>query len=407
MDQDQGAFAAELAARRSAAGLSLAQLAGRVHAHRAHLQRVETAQRWPAEPLARLLDDALAAHGVLLAAWRAGEAARITAATNTRAVAGSVRDSRELDAFLDTGLLNEAVTRAERAAAALAAAYLTNPPAPMLDAALIARQAVVRELRRAPASGQRRDLTRVAGQLSGVLAYAALDLGHAHAANAHAATALRCAATVGDLELASWVRGTQSLIARFSKDYRGALALARAGLDHAGAGTSTPRLLAGVAQSAANLGDRCETHRALDAARTAAEKAGPDALPGLFTFSQAKLAYYGASALMWLDEPDDARRSVTNAAEAIALWQAGDPVDRSLDDEALARVYAATAHIKLGELDAAAAQLHPVLTLPPDRRISWLRNRVADIGQLLTSNTFATSPTAAELREATTAFRRG
>ncbi len=62
---ERTAFLAELARRRAAEDLSLAQLAAAAHIHRAYLYRVETGERWPAEPVARLLDDALHAHGVL------------------------------------------------------------------------------------------------------------------------------------------------------------------------------------------------------------------------------------------------------------------------------------------------------------------------------------------------------
>lgn len=399
-------FAAELTGRRTAAGVSPAALAASAHVHRSYLHRVENGQRWPAEPVARLIDDALRAHGALLSVWHAADTARRGAAENARAVAASVRESYTLDALLDVAPLGEAVTTAERAAAALALDYLHTPPSPMLAAALDTRCAIVGELQRAPSTGQRRDLVRAAGYLSGVLAYAALDLGDPHAAARHAATAWRCAETTGDVELRAWVRGTQSLIARFTKDYRTALALARAGLDDSGPGTGAARLLAGVAQSAANLGDRADAHRALDAAENAAENARPDALPGLFTFSRAKLAYYGGSALMWLDDPGDLRRAAESANRGIALWQAGEPDDRSLDDEALAHVYAATAHVRLGELDAAAAMLVPVLDLPAERRISWLRHRLAEVSALLAAPRFTGSTTAGELRTAVEAFRR-
>lgn len=406
MDDGRAEFAAELAHRRAAAGLSLARLADAAHVHRAYLHRVENGQRWPAEPVARLLDDALRARGFLLAAWRTGDTARRTVAADARSVAASLRESRALDALLDAAPLGEAVTTAERAAATLALDYLHSPPAPMLSAALDARCAVVAELRRAPSTGQRRDLIRAAGYLCGVLAYAALDLNHARAAAEHAATALRCADATGDRELRAWVQGTRSLIARFTQDYRTALALARAGLDDAGPGTSAPRLLAGVAQSAANLGDRTQAHRALSAAESAADHAAPDSLPGLFTFSRAKLAYYGGSALMWLDDPTDLRRAAESAARGVTLWQTGDPDDRSLDDEALAHVYAAGAHTRLGELDAAAAMLAPVLGLPPERRISWLRRRVADVADHLGAPRYSGSTAAAELRTAVEAFAR-
>lgn len=406
MDGDRrAAFAIELARRRAAEGLSLAQLAGAAHVNRSYLYRVETRERWPAEPVARLLDDALGAHGVLLSAWQAGEDTRRAVADNARCVATSVRESRALDALIDDVPVGEAVTAAEKAAAALAVDYLRQPPGPMLTAALNARATVVRELTRAPSTGQRRDLIRAAGYLSGVLAYATLDLDHPDAAAEHAATAWRCAVSSGDRELAAWVRGTQSLIARFGHDYGTALALARDGLDHApGGGTSRPRLLAGIAQSAANLGDRGETHRALDAAEDATDHAGADAFAGLFRFSRAKLAYYGGSALMWLPAPADTRRAADSALSAISLWEGGDPADRSQDDEALAHVYAASSSVRLGELDAAAALLRPVLVLPRERRISWLQRRVGEIGGQLAAPRFAGSSAAAELQAAVQAF---
>jgi transcriptional regulator with XRE-family HTH domain len=390
--------------RRSAAGLSLGRLAESVHVNRSYLYRVETGERWPTEPVARLLDDALHAHGAVFRLWEAGETARREEASNAKSVVTSLRDSHTLDALLADVPLGEAVTTAEKAAAALAVDYLANPPGPMLRAALDARRAVVGELRRAPSTAQRRDVIRAAGYLSGVLAYATLDLNHPSAASEHAATAMRCAESARDRELAAWVRGTQSLIARFEKDFPTALALAQDGLRVAGPGTSTPRLLAGVAQSAANLGDRAEAHRALNAAEAAANDAGRDSLPGLFTFSRAKLSYYGGSALMWLPEKSDSRRAADSAESAIVQWQTGDPADRSLDDEALAHVYAGTAYVRLGELDAAASALAPVLTLPTERRISWLRRRVGEITALLDDGRFAASVVAAELRSAVSAF---
>lgn len=403
-DDVRSVFGAELSRQRMAAGFSLGGLAECAHVNRSYLFRVERGERWPTEPIARLLDDALHADRALFRLWEIGDAARQATAANMRTVAASLRDSRALDELLADVPLGEAVTAAEMAAAALAVDYLANPPAPMLRAALKARTTVVTELRRAPSTGQRRDLIRVAGYLSGVLAYATLDLDHAGAAVEHASTALRCAESAGDRELGGWVRGTQSLIARFRKEYRSALDLAQDGLRIAGTGTSTPRLLAGVAQSAANLGDRAETHRALNAAEDAADHAGPDSLPGLFTFSRAKLAYYGGSALMWLPEKSDSRRSAESAESAIRQWQNGDPADRSLDDESLAHVYAATSYIRLAELDDAAAALAPVLALPAERRISWLRRRVGEIVDLLDGQPFHGSSSAAELRSAAEAF---
>jgi len=389
-------FAADLARRRAAAGLSLAQVAAAAHIHRGYLHRVEAGRQWPTRPVARLLDDAFRARGVLLGAWRDGEAARQLAAEDERRITASVRESQRLVRLLDDAPLGEAVTIAEQATAAIAVEYLHQPPTPTLTAALDARTAIVRALHRAPNAEQRCDLIHAAGYLSVVLAYTALDLDHARAAADHAAAAWCCAAAAGDRELAAWVRGTQSLVAGFERDFPTALALARDGLDHyTGQGTGTTRLLVSVALDSSSLGDRAETYRALDAATDAADHAGPHPFPGLFTYSRAKLAHCGSVALTRFDEPADARRAVVSASTAIALWQVGDPADP--DNEALAHVSAATAGVQLGELDAAAAMLDVVLALPAERRISWLRRSVARVGDLLTAPRFRGSTAAGDL----------
>ncbi|MPZ67785.1 MAG: helix-turn-helix domain-containing protein [Pseudonocardiaceae bacterium] len=375
-------FAAELARLRAAAGLSFADLAAAAHCHRAYLHRLETGQRWPSRPVAAQLDAALDARRTLLAAWARGDAEHREEAEHRHLLAVSLRSSEQLDALLDPPAgqaADDALARAD----ALGRAYLTTPPGPALRAALAARDATVTRLAGLHRAAPRRELTRAAGYLSGVLAYAALDLGNPGAAAAHAATAYRAGTATGDGALLAWTCGTQSLIARFEQDYATARDLARDGLAHSDGGTAGPRLLAGQAQSLANLGDRAGTHRALTAAETARERAGPDELGGLFEFSPAKLSYYGGSALIWLPEIDDARRGLAGATEAIALWEAGDPAAIPADDHALAHVYAATAAVHLADLDQAAAFLAPVFALPTERRISWLRKRVGRVGDLL------------------------
>ncbi len=396
------AFAAELCRCRAAAGLSLGRVAADAHVHRAYLHRVEHAERWPSRAVAAALDGALNARGVLLDAWARGETEHREAAEHRRLLAASLRSSAELDALLDPPP-GQAADDALAAADGLGLAYLSTPPGPMLQRALAARDRTMTRLAGLHRAGPHRELTRAAGYLSGVLAYAALDLGDDRAAAAHAATAHRAGEVVGDGALLAWTRGTQSLIARFGQRYATALELAQAGMTDAGGGTAAPRLLAGQAQSLANLGDADGAHRALTAAETARDRAGSDELGGLFTFSPAKLAYYGGSALIWLDGADDARRALDGAVEAITLWEAGERAELPEDDHALAHVYAATAAVQLGELDRAAAMLTPVLALPAERRISWLRKRVTRVDELLGADRFAGSDEADALRTAVTA----
>ncbi|MGH3774514.1 MAG: helix-turn-helix domain-containing protein [Pseudonocardiaceae bacterium] len=66
-------FAVELARRRADAGYSLADLATRAHVNRGYVHRLERGERWPTVTVARAVDTALCADGVLLATWEAAD----------------------------------------------------------------------------------------------------------------------------------------------------------------------------------------------------------------------------------------------------------------------------------------------------------------------------------------------
>ena len=195
------------------------------------------------------------------------------------------------------------------------------------------------------------------------------------------------------------MRGTESLIARFQKNYAEAASIIEDGMKYAGPGTSIVRLLCGAAQCAANLGNSVGTQHFLDAALEARDQAQPDTVNGLFTFSYAKQLYYAGSSLMWLRDAPALRRAVRDSEEAITLWEHEGEQFRSLDDEALAHVYIATARLKLGEIEGAMEVVRPILTLPPERQISWIRRRIAELAVHLKDERFANSRAAACARD--------
>jgi transcriptional regulator with XRE-family HTH domain len=360
----RAAFAEELRQLRTIRGLSLSGLAQEIHFSRGYIGNVETGGKFPEAEFAELADRALRAGGTLLRAWREAHTEREATDKTRRLLNASLRDSELLaDALDHEHDLAEIHARVEH----LAVDYLASPAPPIMAQALELRAEVIGRLKTHDhRPSERADLFLAAGRLCGVLSYAALDLGHPDTAFTHTRAAWSCAEKIADNELRAWVRGTQSLIARFQTDYHRALDLILDGKRYAGYGTSQARILCGEAQCLANLGDATAANRTLDAAQDARTKIiQPDSLGGLFEFTETKQRYYAGSALIWLNGEPNAQRAAQEAQAAISRWQQEPPASRSLDDEALAHVYLGTARLQLGDLDGAMAAIRPILDLPP------------------------------------------
>ena len=301
--------------------------------------------------------------------------------------------------------LSTLIAQAYATADDLAIRYLTSPPAPILAEAHERRRQLLLMLHDQIPPAMARDLYLVAGLLSGISAYACLDLGHPDAATAQAEAGHVCAAYGGHDGLRAWMYGTQSLIARFEGRYAQALDLARRGLEYTTSGSALDRLRCGEAQSLACLGDRDGARHALALADEAREKlAAPDVAGGIFTFTEAKHAYYSGSALIWLPGLEEARVAEEQSRRAIELFAAGPPEQRNLADEALAHVYLGTARVTLGDLDGVIDAIRPVLDIPPEQRISWQRKRLARLGDMLHGHRFQRSCVATALQEEISAF---
>lgn len=394
----QATFAVLFKHLRVESGLSYRELERPTLATRGWISNVASGARWPERDWVNRADKVLKANGLLLRAWDAGQAERDEEKRTRSLLIMSVKDSEEIirstapDA-VDVDALNES-------AASLGVAYLSSPAAPMLDQGTKLRSEIIRRIREgAVRPHEVDDLYLAASRTSGVLSYAALDLGNADAAATHARAAWQLADAARDDELRAWVRGTESLIARFQKDYGRGGQFIVDGLKYAGPGTSTVRLLCGAAQCAANSGDSAAAQHILDVALNARDDAKPDTVNGLFAFSYAKQLYYAGSSLMWLDDEPALRRAARDAQEAIALWEHEGEQFRSLDDEALAHVYRATALIKLGEIEGAMAAVRPILNLPPERQISWIRRRIAELTVHLDDERYKKSRAAADAQD--------
>ncbi|MFJ9195703.1 helix-turn-helix domain-containing protein [Streptomyces globisporus] len=387
-----------LRALRLEAGISMPDFAARIHYDRTSLHHFESGRRIAPFEMAEKADEVLGADGRLVAVWQQEDLARREAAAAHRTRAAALAMSNDLSALaeLDIAALQEGIE-------VTAVDYLGSPPGPMMDRAHVLRAEAFERIR----SGHHRpadrsDLYVAAGRLSGVLAYALLDLGDAAEALIHADAAARCAEYAGDAELAAWVAGTKSLIARFQGDYGKALKFVRDGYQWVGAGhgTGEARLRCGEAQCLANLGNSKAANVALDGAEVARERIRRrDSLGGLFGFSQAKQSYYAGSSLIWLQGGHDAERAAREAAAAIDLWQAGPEQERSLDDERLAHIYLATARVQLDDVEGAADAIQPVLSLPAEDQISWIVKRADRLAGMLAAPRYAQNRTAIETVE--------
>ncbi|MDX2974432.1 helix-turn-helix transcriptional regulator [Kribbella solani] len=399
----ESALGTALATARARRGVSLADLAAATFVSRGWINNVEAGRRWPHNDWVERADRELAASGELVALWRRESLERERGSARREALRRCERESQLLLAAepdaLDLDEINETISE-------LAVTYLASPPDPMLTQAMALRGELVRRLSiRNVKSDQVSDLHIGLSRVSGILAYAALDLGDSKGAAMHGAVAYKMAAQAGDSELMAWSRGTQSLIARFDKNYALGRELIDDGMNHAGQGTSEIRLICGAAQCAANLGDSGSARAFLLESDRARERSTPDAVEGLFGFSRAKQAYYSASSLMWLSDVDSLRDAETNAMLAIDTWVNEPPEHRSLDDEALAQVYLATARLKMGEVEGAMDSARTVLGLPEDRQISWIVSRLADLGDLLSGARFKNSRIANSAREELLSYR--
>jgi tetratricopeptide (TPR) repeat protein len=378
-----------LATLLDAAGMTPAGLARRTHVSAAEVSNIRHGRRPGGQRWAQLADAALGGSGVLAAAWEADEDTRRTRRLLTSATA----TAEELLAAPDAGTVDAIHGRI--AAIGVDYLHLRAPGGPLLAAAGELQHECARRLRdRACPPRDLRELQAATSRVCGIIAYAALDLGRSAAADVNAAAAFRLGGQAQMSELQAWARGTQSLIARYERDYARAEALVHDGLRHAGkrSGTAGIRLLAGGAQCRANLGDAAGALELLDEAAAQRRDYHPrDEISGLFAFSEAKQRYYGGSSLMWLPGAAALRKAARDSAAAITMWDEGPDGTRSLADQALARVYRATALARLGDLDEAMTAVAPVLDLPGPQRISWLRRRMGELAEITSSGRYAGS----------------
>jgi transcriptional regulator with XRE-family HTH domain/tetratricopeptide (TPR) repeat protein len=249
------------------------------------------------------------------------------------------------------------------------------------------------------------DIYLMTGILSGICAYACLDLGYPEEAIAQSRASFMTGEVIGHDGLRAWAMGTSSLIARFQGRYTDALDYARRGIPYATTGTALVRLRCGEGQTLAHMGDSANAIHYLNLAKEARERvASPDVVDGLFSFSETKQTYYSGSSLQWLPGASNAKAAEAESERAIKMFQEAGSEAPSSGDELLAHIYLGNSRLTLGEIEGSMQALRPVLDLPLSERNSWQGKRMRQVALRLERGSFSDSRLAADARDEISAF---
>ena len=385
---------------RTAAGMSLADLAKVTHYSKGHLSKVENGRDVPSLALLRAIDDAVSANGALVAiapviASGLPDLSGVALASNEEALIMATADesARHGRRVGNSNIEDGQLDRLEAALNHVALDLLSEPLVPLVLDARQIRDQVFNALDGRQYPRQSRRLYSIGAKACGLLAVATADrFGLPEAATQHASVAVTAADLAEDPALLAWTGSLQSTIAFWQGRYRTAATIARDARAGLGGGVEIARLASCEARAWAKLGDHVSMNDALEAASAARDQDGPVAGVGVIAYPYSNQLRVAASARLWVGEYERARAELIEALGLLA--QEYD----SLAHVAAARADLALAHLQSGELDAAAEVLRPLLGLTTGG--SYLAGAARRSGNLiatLRSERYATSGTARHL----------
>jgi transcriptional regulator with XRE-family HTH domain len=413
-------FASQVAALRSRAGLSLAELGAAAHVARGYVHHIEHGRRWPSRSVAVALDSSLSAEGTLLAVW---EAADITVQLDHTAVATPATVSQQ-PAEKETVLVSAADESARFLAWAeasnigdltleqmhsdvrwIARNYLKVPTLPLFTRARAIRDRAFGLLAGRQRPHQSRDLYEAAGWALTLLAWISTDLGRPDAADTHARAAWACADNAGHQGLRAWVRATQHTVAFWEHRFLDAARYAEDGLRYATAGSARAFLASAQALDLAKAGQADDARTALARARDVTEvvEQASDELAGPFTCSVDRAGGFWSDVYLALGQPTDA---LAEADGAVAVFERVPTEWRNPGSERMARVQQVRAHLALSQLDGAYETLAPVLDTVPEYRVRPLVQCLGEVHTQAATCNQRDEPLLRAIRDAIVVFRK-
>ena len=314
---------------------------------------------------------------------------------------GAAGDLAEVVAQLeDSSTSDAAIDRLSHATLALAESHTRVPARLLLDQVLRlhgqARGFLGGRLR----LSQQRNLYRLESEL---LAHACLLFGDVKSddlADRYGCVALMCAEEAGSNEalacsaLAKTFRWQDRLIESAE--------VARRGYECSPGTPIRVQLAAQEANAAALFGDVGRAREAMSRAERDAEMVAADSGLSAWSFSRGRQAVFALSVARQTGDPAGALRAADVADKG---WANGEP--RVPANWAQVRVGAALAHLALGSLDAAVAEVAPVLGLQPDMRIATVTAYTRALDRQLVGQRYRDSRSARELRQKIRDFNTG
>ncbi len=281
--------------------------------------------------------------------------------------------------------------------AELARAEQIDPPAIIYTRLLSARDDVFRLIAGHQQPHHTATLYKIASQVTAMLAMVTFDLGHPHAANTHARTALHCAKMSGYTPVRVVIRWVQSLAAYWAGRYDEAAELMDAARPDATSGTTLLRLTSQQARINAARNRPAEVTQALALAETAPTGRTPDE-PGVFGFDTVTAAYYASEAHYALGGPEHLDAAVDLAHTAVEELSA--EIQPKIPYIASARFDLALAYLGKGDLEAVGEHLAPILRATgAEYRIVPVIGRARSLHTLLAGRTDLASATLTTLRD--------
>lgn len=246
---------------------------------------------------------------------------------------------------------------------------------------------------------QRRDLYFLSAAACGMLAQVSDELGYSTAAMSQARAGHVFAMEVGDPALTAWLDALQSLICYWNGQPGKAREYARRGASLSPGGSVGVWLPAVEARVTGELGNAEAVRAAVRRANEIREVVQPgtlDQFGGLMEFSQAKQHFYASGAFLGIG---DDSAVIEQAIATVEAYQNGPEERRAYDNMTIAQFYAAVAHVRSGDLDAASESAGAAVQTQPEHRSSYVDKAARRLHTQLSAAAVRTSPLAIGTRD--------